>query len=70
MNKVPAHPPIPWPIEMKVLIACGYRCMRCKANVVGDEERRVVAVNPQLSIDAANAMIACIRCAAAHEECR
>ena len=66
----PAPPVVPWPVQLEALVRDGYRCRRCKAIVVHDDERRVVALKHNRPIDAANAITACIRCADEHERPR
>lgn len=66
MQPTPA-PPIPWRVELQAVLRDGYVCRRCRATVLGDDERRAVAIRPFAPLDLGNVLTYCRRCATDHD---
>jgi hypothetical protein len=59
-------PAITWQTEIEVAIRDGYQCRRCDAEVVAEEERSFVRIDPTAGDDLANLALVCAACRNAH----
>jgi hypothetical protein len=59
-------PDINWRVEIELAVRDGLACRRCDAEVVAEEERSFVRIDPTAGDDLANIALVCGSCQKAH----